>query len=99
MLAWTIYISFLGVLVLMLLPRGNARIARAVALLAAVAGFGVALAGFARFQAGEITAVADAPWIPALGIRYHLAADGISLTLVLLTGLASIAGILFSWNI
>ncbi len=99
MLAWTIYISFLGVLVLMLLPRGNARTARAVALLAAVAGFGVALAGFARFQAGEITAVADAPWIPALGIRYHLAADGISLTLVLLTGLASIAGILFSWNI
>ena len=34
-----------------------------------------------------------------LGIEYHLAADGISLTLVLLTGLAAVAGILFSWNI
>ena len=36
MLAWTIYISFLGVLVLMLLPKGNARAARKVALLSAV---------------------------------------------------------------
>ncbi|HVY69498.1 MAG TPA: NADH-quinone oxidoreductase subunit M, partial [Verrucomicrobiae bacterium] len=30
---------------------------------------------------------------------YHLAADGISATLVLLTGLAAVTGILFSWNI
>ena len=35
MLAWTIYISFLGVLVLMLLPKGNVRAARFVALLTA----------------------------------------------------------------
>jgi NADH-quinone oxidoreductase subunit M len=34
-----------------------------------------------------------------LGIRYHLAADGISLVLVLLTGIAAVAGVLFSWNI
>jgi NADH-quinone oxidoreductase subunit M len=39
------------------------------------------------------------PWIKALGIDYHLAADGISVTLVLLTGVAAVAGILFSWNI
>src|SRR6185437_15527850 len=36
---------------------------------------------------------------PALGINYFLGADGISLTLVLLTGLAAVVGILFSWNI
>jgi len=34
-----------------------------------------------------------------MGINYHLAADGISLTLVVLTGLAATAGVLFSWNI
>ena len=39
------------------------------------------------------------PWVPSLGIEYHLAADGISLTLLLLTGIVAIAGILFSWNI
>src|SRR6202043_2455919 len=32
-------------------------------------------------------------------IDFFLAADGISLTLVLLTGLAAVVGILFSWNI
>ena len=38
MLAWTIYISFIGVLVLMLLPREAARVARIIALLTAIAG-------------------------------------------------------------
>jgi NADH-quinone oxidoreductase subunit M len=99
MLAWTIYISFLGVLVLMLLPKGNARAARAVALASAVGGFIIALLGYAEFKAGEILTIADIPWIPTLGFRFQLAADGVSLTLVLLTGLAAVAGILFSWNI
>src|SRR5690348_12397397 len=99
MLAWTIYISFLGVLVLTLLPKGNPSLARKIAMLTASAGFLVALAGFLDFKAGEIVPVADVDWVPSLGIRYHLAADGISLTLVLLTGLAAIAGILFSWNV
>ena len=99
MLAWTIYISFLGVLVLMLLPKGNASAARKVALLTAVLGLLVALAGFCSFKAGETVTVAKLPWIPSLGLEYHLAADGISLTLVLLTGLAAVGGILFSWNV
>src|SRR6266513_350998 len=99
MLAWTIYISFLGVLALMLLPKGNASAARKVAMLTTVAGLLVALAGLVEFKAGETVTVADVEWIPSLGIRYHLAADGISLTLVLLTGVAAVAGILFSWNI
>jgi NADH-quinone oxidoreductase subunit M len=99
MLAWTIYVTFIGVAVLMLLPKENARAARSVAILTAIAGFVIALAGFLGAKAGEIETVTKAPWIPPLGIEYHLAADGISLTLVLLTGLAAIAGILFSWNV
>lgn len=99
MLAWTIYISFAGVLALMLLPKGNAALARKVALLFALLGLGVGVAGFTQFEVGKIMTVSDVAWIPSLGINYHLAADGISLTLVLLTGLAAVAGILFSWNI
>ena len=99
MLAWTIYISFIGVLVLMLLPKGNAALARKVALLFAAAGLGIGIAGFAQFKAGEIVTVSDIPWVPSLGIHYLLAADGVSLTLVLLTGIAAVVGILFSWNI
>jgi len=100
MLAWTIYISFLGVLVLMLLPRDDVRSARITAMATAVAGFIVALVGAVQQNApGEVTTITKCSWIPSLGAHYHLAADGISLTLVVLTGLAAIAGILFSWNI
>src|SRR6266480_4535264 len=98
MLGWTIYISFLGAAVLTLLPRDNAQAARVAALLTAMAGFAVALAGTFKAGAGPNT-LCDVSWIPSLGINYHLAADGISLTLLLLTGIAAIAGILFSWNI
>ncbi|HWH68825.1 MAG TPA: hypothetical protein VNT26_05535, partial [Candidatus Sulfotelmatobacter sp.] len=99
MLAWTIYSSFLGVGLLMLLPRDNARAARSVAMLSAVLGLVFALGGALQARSGAIHTVANVAWIPSLGIGYHLAADGISLTLVLLTGIAACAGILFSWNI
>ncbi|MCX8091293.1 MAG: NADH-quinone oxidoreductase subunit M [Verrucomicrobiae bacterium] len=85
------------------LPRANAAAARKLALFTALAGLALALTGFIQgapeFRAGKMIPLADAPWIPSLGIRYQLAADGISATLVLLTGIAAVAGILFSWNI
>src|ERR1700727_20615 len=99
MLAWTIYISFLAALLLLLLPKNNAAAARLLALLAAIAGFGIALTAFLQHRTGELLTITRVPWIPSLGIEYHLAADGISLTLLLLTGIIAITGILFSWNI
>ena len=114
MLAWTIYISFLGAAGLLLLPKGNPRAPRLLALLTTVLGLAIALADWlAKALAfslqplafslsatpGSLHTIVKVPWIPALGIEYHLAADGISLTLVLLTGLVASAGILFSWNI
>jgi NADH-quinone oxidoreductase subunit M len=98
MLAWTIYLSFLGVGVLMCLPKEDARAARAVALLASLGGFFAALVGCLQ-ATPDLQTIVRIPWLPSLGLEYHLAADGISLTLVLLTGLASVTGILFSWNI
>ncbi|MGH9596562.1 MAG: proton-conducting transporter membrane subunit, partial [Edaphobacter sp.] len=99
MLAWTIYISFLGVLALLLLPKASVRAARIIALIATLGGLTVTLAAFAQQKSGMIMTVVRVPWIPSLGIEYHLAADGISLTLLLLTGIVATAGIFFSWNI
>jgi NADH-quinone oxidoreductase subunit M len=98
MLPWTIYISFIGVAVLLLLPKDNAAAARKVALLTALLGLAVGVGGILRHPGGMLTLV-QKPWIPGLGIDYFLGADGISLVLVLLTGLAAVTGILFSWNI
>src|SRR5437667_11024523 len=82
----------------MLLPGDNARAARLVGLGTALGGLAVALVGTLKAAAG-VNTLCDVSWVPTLGIHYHLAADGISLTLVLLTGIAAVAGILFSWNI
>ena len=39
------------------------------------------------------------PWIPYFNIQYYLGVDGISLSLVVLTGLVSVLACLASWNI
>src|SRR5260370_19630039 len=82
MLAWTVYISFLGAAVLLLLDPANLKAARTIALLTAGMGLLVALAGVVQYQAASgIVPVCDRVWVPSLCIRYHLAADGISLRL------------------
>ena len=78
MLAWTIYISFIGALAARLAP--SKQLARILALLTAIVGFALTLVTLIHFQPGKILEVANIPWIPTLGISYHLAADGISLT-------------------
>src|SRR5580698_3623875 len=95
MLAWTIYLSFAGALIEAILPKSKPALARGFAL----AGLVVAMFGFVAGAGHGRVVIADLPWVPAMGIRYTLAADGISLVLVLLTGLAAVAGVLFSWNI
>jgi len=99
MLAWTIYISFFGAFAMALLPKRGATGPRVVALLTALATCGIALTAFVQHRSGEMITITDVAWIPAIGAHYHLAADGISLVLVLLTGIVAVAGVLFSWNI
>ena len=101
MLHWPLYLTFAGLLLLLLTPaRTGARGPRFLALAVTVAGLLAGLAGALRLnpQEGLVTLV-NAAWLPQLGIRFHLAADGITVVMVLLTGLAAVAGVLFSWNI
>ena len=99
MLAWTIYLSFSGALLLALLPKGNNALARWLALAIALGGLALGVLGFVDGMGQGRTIIADVAWVPSMGIHYLLAADGISRVLVLLTGLAAVAGVLFSWNI
>jgi NADH-quinone oxidoreductase subunit M len=99
MLAWTIYLSFAGALLLALLPKGLPALARWLALGVAVAGLALGVQGFIVGMGQPRVVLVDLPWVPSMGIHFLLAADGISRVLVLLTGLAAVAGVLFSWNI
>ncbi len=99
MLAWTIYLSFAGALIEALLPKGKAGLARWLALTVAVLGLLHAVGGFISGIGQGRIVIVDVLWVPSMGIHYLLAADGISRVLVLLTGLAAVAGVLFSWNV
>src|SRR5512138_2431809 len=100
MLAWTIYISFIGVAWLLLLRPDDARGARTVAMLSSLGGLLVSLIGALQYKTADgLVTVVDTNWVSQLGIRFNLAVDGISIVLVLLTGLAAVVGVLFSWNV
>lgn len=141
-LPWTIYLSFAGALLALLVGKKSATAARWVALLAAISTVGISLfvgtvarwapsmgefftvcfsekagdgtlmatplggslsqffsdlAGLGFIPANSTQTLTNIPWVPFA--NYHLAVDGISMTLVVLTGIAAVAGILFSWNI
>ncbi|MGH7945876.1 MAG: complex I subunit 4 family protein [Opitutaceae bacterium] len=99
-LPWTIYVSFAGAGLALAAGSRSAAAARWIALATSIAGCVATLCAAASFTpAAALQTIVDRPWISELGIRYHLAADGISLTLLVLTGLAATAGVLFSWNI
>ena len=98
MIAWTIYVTFAGAVLLLFLPRV---VARWIALATAAGGFAISLtAFFARHtDFAQFTTLIRVPWVPALGMNYHLAADGISLTMTLVTGLTALCAVLFSWKV
>jgi len=100
LLPWCIYLSLAGALLSLAAGRRSPAAARWVALLTAAAAWAVTLLAAVQFVPGSsLQTLVDLAWIPMLGARYHLAVDGISMTLLVLTGLAATAGVLFSWNI
>jgi NADH-quinone oxidoreductase subunit M len=99
MMAWTIYITFAGVVLLLFLPRA---FSRWLALLTTVGGFAISL--IALFQTpiadlAHFTTIVRIPWVAALRMNYHLAVDGISLAMTLVTGIVAVSTVLFSWDV
>src|SRR5437763_7094474 len=97
-IAWTIYITFAGAVFLLFLPRA---FSRWLALITTIATFAISLATFfcRDLDLAHFNTVVRVPWVPALGMNYHLAVDGISLTLVLVTSITAVSSVLFSWDV
>src|SRR6478609_11916887 len=99
MIAWTIYITFGGAVLSLLLPRA---FARWIALLTTIAGLALGMIVFVGTPIPDLahfTTIVRVPWVPALGMNYYLALDGVSLTLVLVTSITAVSSVLFSWDI
>src|SRR5215211_9006127 len=99
MIAWTIYLTFGGGVLVLVLPRA---FARWVALCATIAGLALGAGVFVGTPIADLAhfaTIVRVPWVPALGMNYHLALDGISLTMVLVTGISAVGTVLFSWDV
>src|SRR5881296_2865562 len=99
MIAWTIYLTLAGAVLLLLLP---CRFARWIALLTTIAGLALGLIALVRTPIADLahfTTSVRVPWVSALGMNYHLAIDGVSLTMVLVTGISAVSTALFSWDV
>src|SRR6266849_4668119 len=99
MIAWTIYVTFGGAVLSLFLTRA---FARWIALLTTIAGLAICLVTFVRTPIADLahfTTIVRVPWVPALGMNYHLAIDGVTLTMVLVTGISAVSTVLFSWDV
>lgn len=100
-----IVIPLVGGVLAWLAALRNTLACRWIALIAALMNFGIALGLWLSSYHGisisthsaPLTQV-DVPWVPSLGIHYHLALDGLNILLVLLTGLLTVISVLCSWR-
>jgi NADH-quinone oxidoreductase subunit M len=88
-LALTTLLPLVGALVALVLPSNNQRFFRGFGIAVALVTFLQSLFVLAAFESGQagFQLVTDWAWVPALGIRFHLGVDGLSLWLVMLSTL------------
>ncbi len=88
-------------LLILLFPAERKTAIRVAALTAAAIDLGLSLVAYVSYDmaAGGYQMIEKIPWIPQLGVSYHVAVDGMNLPLVLLTGVVMFTGVLISWGI
>jgi NADH-quinone oxidoreductase subunit M len=96
MLTIITFLPLLGVLALYLVPRPTAWRWIAVMTSALVLGGGIVLAILFNWSRGTLQFAVRVDWIPSLGSSYHLAVDGLSLPLILLTALLTFLALLYA---
>jgi NADH-quinone oxidoreductase subunit M len=94
-------LPLLGVLILFAVPARLDKVIKAVALTCSAAALALAVGIFLGYDraAGGLQFIERAAWLPAMGINYFLGVNGISVTLLLLTGVIITAGVLASWDV
>jgi NADH-quinone oxidoreductase subunit M len=96
-------------ILILLLPKERGENARMLALAAMLIGLLLSAYVYISFQsnlpspdarwADTLAFVEEVAWIPSVGINYILGVDGLSATLVLLTSIVGLGGVLISWSI
>jgi NAD(P)H-quinone oxidoreductase subunit 4 len=93
---------FLAALAIPLLPDRNGKIVRWYALAVGLIDFTLTIYAFWQnfnLQTSTFQLAERYPWIPQLGLNWSLAVDGLSMPLVVLTGLVNTLAILAAWKL
>ena len=102
LLSWILWMPMLGVLGVLLMPKDKTTWIKAWALINTIITFALTIVLYCKFdqtQAGMQNAFNIAvPWISQFNIFYRLGVDGISMPMVILTGLLFMLCILSSWT-
>ncbi len=90
----------LGSLLLLVVPKGNALLAKQVALLISVVTFAVSALMWFKFDShnSSMQFVESHKWISSFGINYAVGIDGLALVLILLTTILTPIVLLAGWN-
>jgi len=100
-----VFLPLAGAMVILLLLK-DARQIRLWAAAITIVELALTLVAFVIFRTADYRRVGDMEmvevyrdWIPALDIQYHLGVDGLSVPLVLLTGLLGMCAVFASWHV
>ncbi|HZY42108.1 MAG TPA: NADH-quinone oxidoreductase subunit M, partial [Anaerolineae bacterium] len=93
--------------IILLMPPDRAKAIKIIAAVGAFVSLVISISVF--FSYNQAAAAVDpamqyqfteqADWVKSLGISYHVGADGISLVMMMLTGIVGFMGVLISWGI
>jgi NADH-quinone oxidoreductase subunit M len=105
-LIWLIVILFVAGILAGMAARWNPLLSRLIALTAIgvdfllAAGLWSGTASISAAQSAQHTWIAEADWdwVPSFGIHFHLAVDGLSLLMLMLTFFLGIVAVLASWT-
>jgi len=100
-LSWMTFFPLIGILAIVFVPKSKDSMVKWVAAGATLVPFILSLtliSSFDRNTAG-MQYVEQGTWISSLNVQYHLGVDGISILMVLLTGLLSFLGVFASWSV
>lgn len=95
------FLPIVGVLVLLVVPKGEEQLIKLVALLTSVATVAVGIYTLMKFDfgnSGQMQFVAQTNWISIIKSTYFIGIDGISLPLYFLSMVITLLVVIYSWN-
>ena len=100
-LSLIVWLPIIGISIIAFIPRGKDNLIRIISAITTGIQFLLTLVLWGGFDKniGSMQFMERLDWIPSLNISYILGVDGLSLPMVILTGLLFFIGVFVSWSI